>query len=224
MRKTIAGAIALALLATGSPAFAAKEKGSSGRQAQAKGTREIPVCTKKLGAIAIVEPDNQWWREFNLGSPEAILKVFVQKSGCFTLVNRGRSMGSRAMERAMADNGELQAGSNLGKGQVKAADYFLEPDIVSAMTARTQLTEKTFARRFKAATGFAPLEYVQRLRIEESKQLLETCDSPIETIGEQVGYMDSASFRRLFKRYVGESPAEYRRRCAVPDHVRKLPT
>ena len=121
----------LALLATGSPAFAAKEKGSSGRQAQAKGTREIPVCTKKLGAIAIVEPDNQWWREFNLGSPEAILKVFVQKSGCFTLVNRGRSMGSRAMERAMADNGELQAGSNLGKGQVKAADYFLQPDIVT---------------------------------------------------------------------------------------------
>lgn len=132
MRKTIAGALALALLTTGAPAFAAKEKGSSGRQAQAKGTREIPICTRKLGTIAIVEPDNQWWREFNLGSPEAILKVFVQKSGCFTLVNRGRSMGSRAMERAMADNGELQAGSNLGKGQVKAADYFLEPDIVSA--------------------------------------------------------------------------------------------
>lgn len=132
MRKTIAGALALALLTTGAPAFAAKEKGSSGRQAQAKGTREIPVCTRKLGTIAIVEPDNQWWREFNLGSPEAILKVFVQKSGCFTLVNRGRSMGSRAMERAMADNGELQAGSNLGKGQVKAADYYLEPDIVSS--------------------------------------------------------------------------------------------
>ena len=80
MRKTIAGALALALLTTGAPAFAAKEKGSSGRQAQAKGTREIPICTRKLGTIAIVEPDNQWWREFNLGSPEAILKVFVQKS------------------------------------------------------------------------------------------------------------------------------------------------
>ena len=40
-------------------------------------------------------------------------------------------MQSRAMERAMADNGELQAGSNVGRGQVKTADYFLEPDIVS---------------------------------------------------------------------------------------------
>ena len=48
------------------------------------------------------------------------------------MVNRGRSMQSRAMERAMADQGELQKGSNMGKGQVKAADYFLQPDIVSA--------------------------------------------------------------------------------------------
>jgi curli biogenesis system outer membrane secretion channel CsgG len=105
---------------------------SSGRRAQERAQASIPVCTRKLGSVAIVEPDNQWWREFNLGSPEAILKIFVQRSGCFTIVNRGRSMASRNMERAMADSGELQAGSNLGKGQVKAADYFLQPDIVSA--------------------------------------------------------------------------------------------
>lgn len=105
---------------------------SSGRRAQERATREIPRCTRMLGTVAIVEPDNQWWRELNLGSPEAILKVFIQQSGCFRMVNRGRAMASRAMERAMADSGELQAGSNLGKGQVKAADYYLEPDIVSS--------------------------------------------------------------------------------------------
>ena len=105
---------------------------SSARKAQEKGTAEIPQCTRKLGTIAIVEPDNQWWSGMGLGSPEAILRVFIQKSGCFTLVNRGRSMQSRSMERAMADAGELQAGSNLGKGQVKAADYFLQPDIVTS--------------------------------------------------------------------------------------------
>lgn len=105
---------------------------SSARRDQERAQRDIPVCTHKLGTVAIVEPDNQWWRELNLGSPEAIIKIFVQKSGCFTLVNRGRSMASRNMERAMADSGELQAGSNLGKGQVKAADYFLQPDIVSS--------------------------------------------------------------------------------------------
>lgn len=132
MRKPV---LAIAMIATviaaSTPAMAQK-KGSSGRQAQEKGVTEIPVCTKKLGALAIVEPDTQWWRDYNLGSPEAILRVFVQKSGCFTLVNRGRSMASRNMERAMADSGELQSGSNLGKGQVRAADYFLQPDIVTA--------------------------------------------------------------------------------------------
>lgn len=105
---------------------------SSGRRDQERAAQQIPRCQRKLGSLAIVEPENQWWREFNLGSPEAILKVFVQQSGCFTMVNRGRSMQSRAMERALADQGELQQGSNLGRGQVRAADYFLEPNIVQA--------------------------------------------------------------------------------------------
>ncbi len=142
MRKLFAATAAVALLS--SPSVAQTDmsssgrtykdgttKGaSSGRRDQERAEARIPVCTRKLGALAIVEPDNQWWREFNLGSPEAIMRVFVQQSGCFTLVNRGRSMQSRAMERAMADSGELQRGSNLGRGQVRAADYFLEPNIV----------------------------------------------------------------------------------------------
>ena len=104
---------------------------SSGRKDQTRGEAEIPVCTHRLGTLAIVPPDQEWWRELNLGSPEAIIKVFVQQSGCFTLVNRDRAMQSRAMERALAEQGELQRGSNMGAGQVKAADYFLQPDIVS---------------------------------------------------------------------------------------------
>jgi hypothetical protein len=132
MRKYVFGVAALAVAMGCMPASARDTKGSSGHQEQMRGEAQIPVCSRKLGALAIVEPENQWWREYNLGSPEAILRVFVQQSGCFTLVNRGRSMQSRAMERAMADQGELQRGSNLGRGQVRAADYFLEPNIVSA--------------------------------------------------------------------------------------------
>jgi curli biogenesis system outer membrane secretion channel CsgG len=125
-------ATALAALLVATPALAGQDRGSSAYQKQTKGEAQIPVCTRMLGTIAIVEPDKQWWRELNLGSPEAIIKIFVQKSGCFKLVNRGAAMASRNMERAMADSGELQAGSNLGRGQVKAADYFLQPDIVTA--------------------------------------------------------------------------------------------
>lgn len=132
MKKFVLGTIAVTLAVSVSPALAKDTKGSSARQQQSKETAEIPRCTRKLGTVAIVEPDNQWWREYNLGSPEAILRIFVQQSGCFTLVNRGRSMQSRSMERALADSGELQRGSNIGRGQVRAADYFLEPNIVSA--------------------------------------------------------------------------------------------
>ena len=130
--RNLFSAVACAALFT-SPAVAdIGAKPSSGRQIQTRGELSIPHCTKRLGTVAIVEPDTQWWRDYNLGSPEAILKVFVQQSGCFGIVNRGRSMQSRAMERAMADSGELQRGSNLGKGQVKTADYYLEPNIVTA--------------------------------------------------------------------------------------------
>jgi len=129
MRKAIL-AVAATAAVLAAPAAMAKDE-SSGRKAQSKGMMEIPHCTRNLGTVAIVEPDSQWWRELSLGSPEAIIKVFVQKSGCFTLVNRGRSLESSAMERALAESGELQKGSNIGKGQIKAADYFLQPDIVT---------------------------------------------------------------------------------------------
>jgi curli biogenesis system outer membrane secretion channel CsgG len=118
--------VALACVST--PAFA---DASSGHKDQARGEAQMPICTHRIGTLAIVPPDKEWWRELNLGSPEAIIKVFVQQSGCFTLVNRDRAMNSRAMERALADQGELQRGSRMGAGQVKAADYFLQPDIVS---------------------------------------------------------------------------------------------
>lgn len=130
----LAGA-ALALVSTSASAGilgGSQAKPSSGRNDQTSGMAAIPQCTHRLGTLAIVPPDKEWWRELNLGSPEAIIKVFVQQSGCFTMVNRDRAMNSRAMERALAEQGELQKGSRMGAGQVKAADYFLQPDIVSA--------------------------------------------------------------------------------------------
>ena len=130
---TFAAAVAaVALYAVPASAQTSNTGASSAHKMQLNAQSQIPVCTKRLGTLAIVEPDNQWWRQYNLGSPEAIIKVFVQHSQCFTLVNRGSAMRSRAMERAMADNGELQAGSNVGHGQVKTADYFMQPDIVTA--------------------------------------------------------------------------------------------
>ena len=93
---------------------------------------EIPVCEKKYGTLAVVEPETKWWAAYNLGSPETVIKVFVNQSKCFTLVDRGKGMAAAQAERALASSGELRGRSNVGKGQVKAADYVMVPDLVSS--------------------------------------------------------------------------------------------
>jgi hypothetical protein len=53
---------------------------------------EIPTCDKKIGTLAVTEPQNQWWTALNLDSPAALIKVFVSQSKCFTLVDRGKGL------------------------------------------------------------------------------------------------------------------------------------
>jgi len=72
------------------------------------------------------------------------------------------------------------------------------------------IPERTLKRRFKAATGSSLIEYLQNLRVEEAKQLLESTDLPMEDISEQTGYSDTSFFRRLFKRLTGLTPSKYR--------------
>lgn len=102
------------------------------------------------------------------------------------------------------------------------ADHYAESDPVFEMIRRSGLSRRSFARRFQAATGHAPLDYVQRVRVEEAKQLLETGTGTVEQIGANVGYADAVSFRRVFKRMVGETPAAYRRRQAVSEAAREI--
>lgn len=94
-----------------------------------------------------------------------------------------------------------------------AEDYACQNPVAS-MTARSGLNSRTFARRFLAATGYHPVDYVHAIRIEEAKQLLETDTVGVEEIGHIVGYEDPTFFRRLFKRKAGLTPAAYRRKFA----------
>ncbi len=92
------------------------------------------------------------------------------------------------------------------------AEHYAAPNPVSRMAERSGLPERSFKRRFQAATGFKPVAYVQTLRVEEAKEYLETTDWPTEQVGATVGYEDPAFFRRLFKRHTGITPARYRQR------------
>jgi transcriptional regulator GlxA family with amidase domain len=80
----------------------------------------------------------------------------------------------------------------------------------------SRVPARSFKRRFKNATGHAPIDYVQRLRVEEAKRRLERTDAPLDQISWQVGYEDPAFFRRLFKRLTGVTAGAYRRRFKMP--------
>jgi transcriptional regulator GlxA family with amidase domain len=104
----------------------------------------------------------------------------------------------------------------IADAQVWLSTHFSIASPVEEMIRRSGLAERTFKRRFTEATGFAPIDYVQRLRIEDAKRRLERTDEPADAISWRVGYEDAAAFRRLFKRVTGMTPGAYRRHFQVP--------
>jgi transcriptional regulator GlxA family with amidase domain len=96
--------------------------------------------------------------------------------------------------------------------QVWIADHYVRPNPVSEMTRASGLNARTFKRRFQAATGYSPLDYVQSLRMEEAKQMLESTDTAIDDVAGEIGYAEPAAFRRIFKRATGIAPNQYRQR------------
>jgi len=87
---------------------------------------------------------------------------------------------------------------------------------VRDMAAQVGMEERTFQRRFKAATAMTPIEYVQHLRVAKARELLEFTRRTVDQIAWSVGYEDAAAFRKLFHRLVGLSPGDYRQRFAAP--------
>jgi transcriptional regulator GlxA family with amidase domain len=96
--------------------------------------------------------------------------------------------------------------------QTWIADHYRQSAPVAAMVRLSGLPERSFKRRFAQATGMGPLEYVHTLRLEEAKQMLEATSTPVEAIANDVGYEDAGFFARLFRRQVGLTPGQYRRR------------
>lgn len=100
----------------------------------------------------------------------------------------------------------------IAKCQAWVAQNYDQPSPVASMMKISKLSERSFKRRFKQATGMTPIEYVLTLRLEEAKQILETSDVPVEAVAESVGYQDAGFFGRKFVQRVGMTPAQYRRK------------
>lgn len=107
--------------------------GASMMAAQADNEPAIPSCSESYGVVALQEAGGGGlWEQYDLENPEALIKHYVNESGCFTLVDRGAGLEMGMNERELNESGELQVRSNVGAGQLVAADYFLVPDLVTS--------------------------------------------------------------------------------------------
>ncbi len=107
--------------------------GAAGGGNTANANSALERCDQTLGTIGVVEDQNAAWfhtlRSYKLGSTIPVLRLMIQQSNCFVVVERGAAMNNMNVERNLQKSGEMRAGSNMGAGQMVAADYTMNPSI-----------------------------------------------------------------------------------------------
>ena len=107
--------------------------GAAGGATADGASSSLERCELSLGTIGVVEDQNAGWyrtlSSYKLGSTVPVLRMMIQQSNCFVVVERGAAMQSMNTERNLQKSGEMRAGSNFGAGQMVAADYTMNPQI-----------------------------------------------------------------------------------------------
>ncbi|MET0028251.1 MAG: CsgG/HfaB family protein [Candidatus Thiodiazotropha sp.] len=109
--------------------------GAAGGETSEGANSQLEHCDETLGTLAVVEDQSApWWATYrrtypSLGTTVPVLRMMIQQSNCFVVVERGRAMNNMMQERALMNSGELREGSNFKKGQMVAADYTMNPSI-----------------------------------------------------------------------------------------------
>lgn len=128
----IAASLALAVPSADAQIFPDRSRSSAQRD-QDRMLERVPQCARSLGTLTIADGDAAAYDALQLQPPQTLLRLVVQRSGCFTLVDRGSAaMTAIERERQLAMSGQLQSGSNMGAGQIRAADYILLAEVASA--------------------------------------------------------------------------------------------
>ena len=134
-------------------------QGSAGTQGST-GDNGLQHCDKPMGAVAVVEPQDIVLSSlaiYKLSSPTGLIRMMIQQSKCFIVVERGVGMQNALQERALANSGELRQGSNVGGGQMVTADFILTPSVVfsenNAGGVGGAVAGSLFGRRAAAVAG-----------------------------------------------------------------------
>jgi len=124
-QKNQMAAVAAALLALGA--------GNAWSQSQAAGGGQLEKCRETLGTLTVVEDRNSGWyrqmQQYQVQSTVPLLRMLIQESNCFVVVERGAALNVMRQERELERSGEARQGSDFGKGQLVSADYAMNPSI-----------------------------------------------------------------------------------------------
>ncbi|HJS05290.1 MAG TPA: CsgG/HfaB family protein [Variovorax sp.] len=110
--------------------------GSAAGTASANASGSLERCASPLGTVSLIENQSAGWytilrNEYRLPPTANLLRLLVQQSNCFVVVERGAAgMNAMGRERELMASGEMRQGSNFGRGQMVASDYGLSPEIV----------------------------------------------------------------------------------------------
>jgi curli biogenesis system outer membrane secretion channel CsgG len=118
--------------------------GAAGGASTEGASNQLERCNESLGTVAVVEDQGASWygymyQNYKLGSTVPVLRMMIQQSNCFVVVERGRAMNNIMQERALDSSGELRQGSSFQKGQMVAADYTMSPSITFAQKGTSGL-------------------------------------------------------------------------------------
>ena len=147
-------------------------------------------------SLALVEAD--CGRELAMAVAREMV-VFVKRPG-------GQAQFSAQLSTQMADRMPIRTVQSWIASNLDA------PITVEQMAERAGMSVRNFSRVFKSETGETPRQYVERVRIERARVLLEETRVPLERIAHVAGFASTEVLRRTFQRHFGTPPAEYARR------------
>jgi AraC family transcriptional regulator len=135
-------------------------------------------------------------------------RLYVESLGKTLVVHLARqyTVGPAASSQA-----EFLPAYKLKKVQAYIGNHLFEKITLDDLSALAGLSTYHFARLFKATTGLAPYQYIQKLRMEQSQRLLLETDLPVIQIGLEVGIENPSHFSSFFKQYTGLTPTAYRK-------------
>ena len=108
-------------------------QGGAGPSGATNANAQLEKCDAPKGTLAVLEPQSAViasLSRYGLQSPVGLIRMMIQQSNCFQVVERGAAMQNMMQERALAAGGQMQADANIGKGQMVAADFIVTPSVV----------------------------------------------------------------------------------------------